>query len=491
MKYYLPLFLLSSIIAPLSAQESGTSNDEEKVTKDEDARFRIPLGAVISDVTLPYYDKNRRQVSLLTAVEMTVKAADPLEEPDEDPDKVRRLQGKDLKLWLFDKKGEIRSTTTIPKAEYNVGTEQLQAFGTLLMRGVGDSFAARADGGIFSLETGRALLLGPATTIFERPQKKKKEPKTAMNLRPILPLTAAIQLLTAAPPLEIPAEELAEFERLVAPRLIPNFDGHETFNEANQLNEAVAKRLAEYLTSVGRVELLTQIKTPPATPVEKDIFEKIFEVGPNQIRIDCDNGIYVDGTNYEIVYLGNIKLVGQGVTMTCKKDLKVIFDPPPEKTEEKKTDKKPEGNTEKNDGKVEEKKGDQPEKKKEDDDPLGGFGGFGALKQFTASGSIRLSGVSKGKKFHLGGDRALYQTSGEGQDEVATIILRGDKLAFIHEAAVVNGKKDGADLKLYSITKDAWAKVTINKGTGKKNDLTIQFGHDRAWTTVIETPAKK
>lgn len=487
MRSCLPLFLLTSLLCPLSAQNPGDSDN--KVTKDEDARFRIPLGAVISDVTLPYYDKNRRQVSLLTAVEMTVKAADPLEEPDEDPDKVRRLQGTDLKLWLFDKKGAIRSTTTIPQAEYNVGTEQLEAFGTLLMRGAGNSYAARANGGIFSLETGKALLLGPATTIFERPQKEdkeSKEPTTSMNLHPILPLTAAIQLLTAAPPMEIPAEELAEFERLVAPRLIPVPDGKETFDEADLLNEAVAKRLAEYLTSVGKIDLLTQIKTPVATSGEKDIFEKIFEVGPNQIRIDCDNGIYVDGTNYEIVYLGNIKLVGQGVTMSCKKDLKVIFDPPPEEKKEGKKDKKAGEATEPK----EEKKDDKSEKK-EDDDPLGSFGGFGDLKQFTASGDIRLSGVSKGKKFYLGGDRALYQTSGEGKSEVATITLRGDKLAFIHEAAVVNGKKDGADLKLYSINKDAWAKVTINKGTGKKNDLSIQFGSEKAWTTVIETPSKK
>ena len=131
------------------------------------------------------------------------------------------------------------------------------------------------------------------------------------------------------------------------------------------------------------------------------------------------------------------------------------------------------------------------EKKKEEDNPLGDFGGFGNLKQITASGSIRLSGLSKGKEFHLGGDRALYQTSGEGAKEVATITLRGDKLAFIHEAAVVNGKKDGGDLKLYSISKNAWAKVTINKGTGKKNDLNIEFGPKQAWTTIIDVPPKK
>ena len=484
MKIRSSLLLLGSALTPLFGQAPPIlipkigEQEEEEVAKEEDTRFRISLGAVISDVTLPYYDKNQKQISLLTAVEMTVKAADPLEEPDEDPKKVRRLQGKDLKLWLFDEKEEVRSTTTISKAEYNVGTEQLEAFGPLLMQGVDRAFAAWSHGGIFSLQTGQALLLGPASTIFKRPPKSEKESKTSMNLRPVLPLAAAMQMLTAATPPEISAVELAEFERLVAPRLVPRSNDTEEFEAADLLDEAVAKRLAEYLTSVGKIDLLTQIKTDTPKKEEKDIFDKLFEVGENQIRIDCDNGIYVGGTNHEIVYFGNIKLVGQGVTMTCKKDLKAIFDPPAEKKEEKE-EKKTAPETKKQ------------EELKEKETPLGNFGGFGDLKQITASGSIRLSGMSKGKKFHLGGDRALYQTSGAGSKEVATVTLRGDKLAFIHESALVNGKKDGVDLKLYSISKNAWAKVTINTGTETKNDLNIEFGPKQAWTTIIDVPPKK
>ncbi|MGD1978806.1 MAG: hypothetical protein PVJ98_05395 [Akkermansiaceae bacterium] len=125
--------------------------------------INIPAGAVVTDLTLPYFNEERKRVSLLTIETLKVKS-------DGSPDEETLLAGESLKLWLFDDEGAIRTTTTMSEADYLVERELLKARGQLLMRSANDEFAAQSNGGVFSLETGQALLLGPASTRFVIPK---------------------------------------------------------------------------------------------------------------------------------------------------------------------------------------------------------------------------------------------------------------------------------------------------------------------------------
>jgi len=439
-----------------SAAPIKEKKEEEKI-ENENVRFRVPLGAVISDIHLPYYNKDNRLVSLLTAREMTVEGGDPSANEIEDPKNVRRLNGKELKLWLLDKGEKVRSITTFDTAKYDLGKEQLTATGELIMRGADDQFAARSNGGIFTLKTGQALLTGPTFTRFRIPERKDK---TTMNLLPVLPLTAAMQMLIAAPP-EVDPEHFAKFERLVAPRLIPYDDADDHFEQADQLNADLARRLAKYLIMIGKTEILSQVKAEPVAE-ENDPLEEIMKLGPADMSIECDQGVYLDSAALEIAYFGIIKAQGKGLKMSCNKDLKIIFNPPePKKVadgEKKETEKNEEEKTE----------------KKEDTNPIKDFGGFGDLKQITASGKVRIDGVTKGEKFYIGGDRALFESNPKNPKNEGTITLRGDQLNFLRGDP--NDKTSEEPLFLQrSISKDAWIIIEIKEGAKpKQTDVTIQ-----------------
>lgn len=424
----LPALYLSLLSA--GAQDRLTPLDD-KITKEEehrkntDVRDRIPAGAVLTNFSVPRFSKEKKRVSLLTAEEMVI-------------DSPKVLRGSGIKLRMFDDQEEVRSVATIANARYLLDEERLHGTGEIIVREKKDEFYARSQGGIFSLDTGQALMLGPAQTMFVLPDKKTAQ----MNLKSALPFAAVIQLLTATPPPQLTAEELADFERNVAPRMLPEFKGPELMEKAEAHNKSVEHRLAEYLTTVGKRDLLLQVNAPPVAE-DEDPLKDLFEENPNRIFISASKGIYFDGTSFELVYLGKIKLKGQGVTMTCDQDLKVIFDPPPA---DKKEDATSAG----------------------DDNPLKGFGGVGELRQFTASGNLRISGKKDGETFHLGGDRAVYDRTKN------QIIIRGDTLGF----------RMGQNASR-SNSLNAYAVINIDVNNRIKN---IQFSND--WVTVLTVPQK-
>lgn len=274
----------------------------------------------------------------------------------------------------------------------------------------------------------------------------------------IFPLGVVAQLLVAAPP-EIDPEQLAEFERKVAPRILPVPKGEKNFEKADKLNNDVALRLANYLQSIEQeIPILTQ-DGPAGEAKEDDPFEGLFKPGPESLVISCSDGIYLDSETYELVYLGNIRIEGQGVTMTCKEDLKALFHPPGEKAAA------------------------VPKEGEEKEEPLAKFGGFGELKQFTAAGDVRLSGVNEeGKKFFLKGDRALYEMVKDGEKINSTITLRGEDMGFILGDPKDPNNKEGS-VALRAVSRNATAVVTL-KGNIAKVRL------DKRWVTELGLPKK-
>ena len=283
-----------------------------------------------------------------------------------------------------------------------------------------------------------------------------------MKLFHLFPLAVVAQLLVAAPP-EIDPEQLAEFERKVARRVIPNLDGDQNFKRADRLNKEVEVRLASFLRTVEKTTLISETNTPAAAEEEEegDPLNDLLKPSPDSLLITNDKGIYLDGETYEIVYLGNIKMEGQGVTMTCREDLKALFHPPEDKAKDDK------------------KEGDEKE------EPLAKFGGFGELKQFTAAGDVRINGVNeKGQKFNLIGDRALYEMVKDGEKVSSTITFRGDKLTFIL-GDPLDKENTEVSVVLRSISKNATAVVTLKDNVAKVRTS------DKGWVTRLGLPTEK
>ncbi|MDA7684496.1 hypothetical protein N8571_02820 [Akkermansiaceae bacterium] len=221
----------------------------------------------------------------------------------------------------------------------------------------------------------------------------------------IAPLLAGLQMLTAAPPL-VTTEELVEFEKQVAPRVIPNIDPRADVEQAEENEANLTQRLANFLSLVGQSRVLAQAAAPVAPEVP---FEDLFKPNKKRIIIKAD-GFYFDGENSEFSYLGNTTLTGRGITMTSKEGMKVLFDPPKEKQVAK----------------------------KDEADLLGGFKGIGEMKQFTATGGIEINGKDKdGQPIRVRGSRAVYDAKAQ------KIILRGSNLSFlVQNVAVRSSNKD-------------------------------------------------
>ena len=416
--------MISKLLIPLliAAQLPALAEEEDEEKKSNSILTRVPIGATSTNVTIPSFDKYQKRASLLTAKVIVVDSA-------------AKLSAQGLLLYLFDKEEKINATAKIDTANFLLEEERLLANGNIHLQSTDKAFEIKSEGGIFQLPTRQGLFLGPGYTQITDPPKKN----TAVNFHPLLPLTASLQLLIAVPPPEITAEELSRFERMVAPRLIPASDVDEVQAAADAENLKVAKRLTDYLATIGKTELLTQIKAPVVIdPLKEE------ELKDNQTSIEFDGGAYFDGDNLEVVYLGNIVLKRTTFTMTCNKDLKVILEEAVE-NKEKKDDKKEEKST---------------------------FAGLGELKQLTASGNLEVEAVDeKGKKIVMKGDRALYDKSEE------SLLVRGDNLFFrqgntfaraTHKDAYISAKFDGKRLKNAQLSKNGW-KIQFTDPEEKNN----------------------
>ena len=416
--------MISKLLIPLliAAQLPAFAEEEDEEKRSNSILTRVPIGATSTNVTIPSFDKDQKRASLLTAKVVVVDSA-------------AKLSAEGLLLYLFDKEEKINATAKINTANFLLEEERLLASGNIHLQSTDKAFEIKSEGGIFQLPTRQGLFLGPGYTQITDPPKKN----TAVNFHPLLPLTASLQLLIAVPPPEITAEELSRFERMVAPRLIPASDVDEVQAAADAENLKVAKRLTDYLATIGKTELLTQIKAPVVIdPLKEE------ELKDNQTSIEFDGGAYFDGDNLEVVYLGNIVLKRTTFTMTCNKDLKVILEEAVE-NKEKKADTKEEKST---------------------------FAGRGELKQLTASGNLEVEAVDeKGKKIVMKGDRALYDKSKE------SLLVRGDNLFFrqgntfaraTHKDAYISAKFDGKRLKNAQLSKNGW-KIQFTDPEEKNN----------------------
>ena len=397
---------------------------------------RLPVGANLTKVNIPRFDKNRKRSSLLTAEKMTVESE-------------QNFVGKSLVIRLFDSQEEVSTTATLASARYSLETEQVIAKGNLLLRGPENRFVTLSQGGIFHLPSKQGLFLGPVRTMIV-PKKKKKD-TAAMNHQHLLaPILFSLPLLSAAPPPEITPEQIIEFERLVAPKIIPPNTAAENFSEAEKLNKPLYDKMISYLQLVGQTHLLSQTQSPKQnteTPEEQPLpepipdpeIEKLFKPAEDRIVLDYEQG-YFDGENNEMICLGKIVLKAEGMLIRCDQDMKVIFEEPEEKA-----------------------------KAENDEDGLN-IKGIGELKQITANGNIVLLGRDpKGNPIEVRAGRALYNHATE------EITLRGEGI-LLRQGPNISKPHPGTNPSIV-ITQKGKAIIVNQSKTG--------------WSTTIDARALK
>lgn len=364
--------------------------------QEKNAFSRLPIGATLTKVSLPRFDEKKRRQSLLTADLMEVTSAE-------------KLRGENLIIRIFDKEQKVSATATMAAADYLVEKEQVVTTGELILRSTEDLFLARGQGGVLSLNNRQGILLGHSETMF---LERKKEKEITMNqLKPILPLLAGIQLLSAAPPPEVTKEELVDFERQFIATEIPKPEGAALVAQSEKAEVGVTQRLTSFLKAIGQTQIIAQ-QTAPEVKKPDIPFEDLFKPNKDRLIMKSDQGIYFDTKDQEFVYLGNVRISGRGMKMNCTNGMKILFE--------------------------------QPIKKASDDDneeeeaSLDSFRGIGELKQFTANGSIRIQGRNKkGELIEARGERAVYDHKKQ------TVIIRGKKISFrIGNVAAQSGNQN-------------------------------------------------
>ncbi len=408
------VLILSSFTLPLHsgwAQETKEPPPSPALPTENDALSSLPIGATLTKFSHPRFDQNQHPISLLTAERMIVTSQE-------------KFTGEGLVVRLFDKTKKVSTRATMDKACFLLKEKQIEAYHHLLIRSSNDQFAAEGPGGLLHLETQQGLLNGPARTAFTLPQKRRVSMKLTAPL-----LFATLPLLTAAPPAPmteaqlaefekavtpppppktISAQDLGEFERAVAPRPLKPENKEPSIAALEKNGLALNERLTSFLQSAGQLHLLAQAKvqTEAGTEAEVEVEaekapivpeEQLFVPGKDRMTIEAGRGIYFDNKNREIAYLGKIKLVANGLTLTCNNGLRAIMQSATE---------------------------DEKENQKKD-----AFTSLGELKQFTANGEITVQGTDdKGQPVSARADRALYNA------KTNEIILRGKKMFFRHGA---------------------------------------------------------
>ncbi|MGE9266927.1 MAG: hypothetical protein ACQKBY_02425 [Verrucomicrobiales bacterium] len=411
--------LAALLTAALPANPLNLADMEEPEDID-DAVERIPDGANLRQVTIPAYDENLRPTSLVTAG-LIIKKNDQL------------LDARDLRVIFFKPDATIAAQVGLSKARFHLASQRLDAEGHLVLSAAGRGIITRGNGGIFKLNTRRGFIHGPVDTLLDRPDTKTPNAMTPTRPRQLaaaLPLLLAFpHTLTAAPPTPLTTQELIDFERAVAPAYIPDRDSAKLWEKITERSSRIDQSMLSFLTEAGLQNLTLQTTAPaetakaesnetpvtettetpnprstetPATPplISQEKFTELLTPGENRFTINATKGAYFDGTQGHLVYLGNVTLRGRGITMTCNRELKAIFNQPEAPKEKKATP-------------------------KNGDDLFGDFKGVGDLKEIIISGQIEVTGKNEqGQPMGGRADNAVYNAAAD------RLILRGGTLVF-------------------------------------------------------------
>lgn len=406
LKFHLAL-AMAATASPL-AKLDVLQMDENTTEKIDGAVERIPNGANLRKVTLPAYDANFQPTSLVIA-DLIIKKSD------------NELDARGLQVLFFQPDAMIGGEVKLKTARFFLKEQRLEADKALTLSSAGHGIVTTGQGGVFKLNTRRGFIRGPVFTSLD--QSRESTP-TTMNARSLplfvaLPLLAqSPQILFAAQPAPLTMEEKIDFERAVSRSYVPNSSGKILWDKADATSANIETSMIGFLTEVGLQKLLLQADAPAAAPDQKsptapekeaapkplisqEELTKMLTPSENRFTIRADKGAYFDGTEGHLVYLGNVTLKGRGITMTCHRELKAVFNQP-----------KP-------------KKAEPAKEGGKKDALFGDFQGIGDLKEIIISGQIEVIGKNKdGQPMGGRAEHAVYNAAAD------RLIMRGGTLVF-------------------------------------------------------------
>lgn len=364
----------------------------------------LPTGSVLTHVEIPRYDDQLRAKSLLEAEKLTVVSEDT-------------IHGDIVKISLLRPDGTLALDADFVQADYKHTQGLLTSNDKTILRG--DRFYATGQGVVTDWQNQQGLLLGPVTT-----QLITNNPTTKMNpfsppTRPSLLASLTGILLTAqlsADPNELSSEERQNLQQLTRSQEANYNQLHEEGNairhRQTERDSASHNVLTTFLTKVGQISLLSQVKTTDGGQVVQQTAPKPKTAPsqkPHTTQIECDGGMFFDMETGILCYLRNIEVTGltkDNFTLNCTKELKVYLDSEKLKKASEKKDDSKEKETPK-------KKGSKKEELKK------------SLNDIVAIGDVVLTGKDReGKDIEVHAAKAHYNAIKE------EVILEGGNLSI-------------------------------------------------------------
>lgn len=304
------LALLPAMLAAQQAEPRVKVVEPTQLDQSLPSISLLPVGAVLRDVMIPRYDRNRQLTSCLRSSQITLI----------DPD---TIETRKVRLEFFGPERARRGFVDVLRATYNQKTGVLKSTEAVDIKT--DRFSANGSGLHYHLRSGKGFLAGPVTTLS---QGLAPQPSTSMKLSPkstAAAVAAAAVIATSAhaePPVRLTPEQRAVAEQASASKASEAKaavdDARQEVTTSERKITETSNQAREFLAEAG---VAVEPSNQPATgPLE-------VPASANNSRIQADDGMYFDAEKGVIVFLKNVRVSDARFDLTGAQELKIMLEP--------------------------------------------------------------------------------------------------------------------------------------------------------------------
>ena len=396
---------------------------------------RMEPGSVIKDLLIPRYDENKKASLVLRANRVVVES-------------LQTMTAENLSLHLISSKniGSLNgSLFSIEQCQYDLTTNLLRSDSAVDV--VSEGFLLHSNGLVTKIEQNQlfftAFLLPPVHG-FINPSSNEKTAMTRSQQSLLLASILSSQALAQGTAPQPPAAEDAFYA--LTPR-----------------SQEVDAQLQQFAKANGvKIEAVTLPNQPPPVlkPVDPVVAMPKFAPAADALGFACKGGVFYDSKSASLTLLKDVTVRNPDYAMTVAGEVKVFFEPEPEKKSPTAEEKKK--IEEKKEGAATEEKPLTPEEKKNKDDK--DSNSLGKVKQLVGTGGVAFEATDKdGVKNFASGDSVIYEMATE------EIFLKGNKLVF----------QQGVQSRFESASPNAWLRY---------NKRTKSFTMSDGWNARLTLP---
>jgi hypothetical protein len=268
----------------------------------------LPDGSQLLDVTIPRYDENRRLTTVLRSKKMILVNSE-------------QIVGETVAIEFFNPDQSPRGRIDLQQAVFYQGKGLVVATEAVEMKS--DRMRTYGTGLHYSIEQGKGFLTGPVVSIIENPAKTSMNtPTSPLRATALLGMSLLTQMLLAAPPPTITAQEMAAIKADTASKAAEaeasGAAAHASLETDIASASQATKDLTAFLADAAAPAIPPAAVPPPAKPLE-------VKTGPNDTVINCTGGAYFDAEAGVLVYLKNVTVKDPRYDMTGADELKIFF----------------------------------------------------------------------------------------------------------------------------------------------------------------------